>query len=158
MDSIDEYYCDEQLDEQFNLNEIIKVLDDKAIKTLYKKLDEDYVLLVVDILSTYINVYADKGLDLSDKQKFCIAKFIYQNNLEYLLDESEKDNNESIKKDKLNLIENKIDNALNVDLIDLLKPIPIGDGLERIPNLGEVIEKVNTIINKVNKISFNLKL
>ena len=61
-----------------------KLSPSEVIEKLYKKLEEDYTILVCDILNKFNN-----GQRLSDKQKGCLARYIFANDLENILEEAE---------------------------------------------------------------------
>jgi hypothetical protein len=59
-----------------------KLNNEKNIEKLYNKLEENYTILVCNILESFKN-----GKILSDKQKYCLAKYINENDLEEILED-----------------------------------------------------------------------
>lgn len=67
------------IDMAFEANEIQKIkkkLDDKKLNDFHQYLKDEHIELICNIMFQFEH----KG-SITDKQKYCVAKYIYENNL-----------------------------------------------------------------------------
>lgn len=83
MSWIDENFDDMQAMELQALSNLQNKLSEGKLNNIYNKLQEDYVFLIADIMTKFKN-----GSRLTDKQKYCVAKYLYENDKEYWLEDS----------------------------------------------------------------------
>ena len=80
MSWIDDNFDDLQAMDLQAISQIEDNLDDKNIEKICKAFENRYVFLVADILTKFKN-----GNRLTDKQKRCVAKYLFENDLEDII-------------------------------------------------------------------------
>ena len=80
MSWLEDNGLDYDIDDLVNIQEIRDSLTDEKIDNLYNHLEEQYIILVCSILRLH-----KEGKRLSDKQKECLARYIYDYNLENMI-------------------------------------------------------------------------